>query len=90
LADDTYAVEGFWIDLSVEPEELVESTERLFTSGVFLTELGDECTFSSSGYVSFRRGDDMRRGDEMGIGDSRAERHLKESVESLLTIGELR
>lgn len=42
--------------------------------------------FSSLAFVIARRGDDIRMGDEMAIGDS-IERHLKESVECLLTIG---
>jgi hypothetical protein len=45
--------------------------------------------FSSLAFVIDRNGDDIRIGDEIAIGDS-IERHLKESVECLWTIGVIR
>ena len=81
-----YAAEGGPLTLSIE---LFAECDRL---GVFASR-GDVSNdngcfdaFSSLAFVVVLKGDEIRMCDEIAIGDS-IERHLKESVECLLTIG---
>jgi hypothetical protein len=68
-----------------ECEGLLESKGDFSIEGR-LDEMPRPLGFSSPAFIDIRNGEDIRRGDEAAIGDSNAERHLKESVECLLTI----
>lgn len=79
-----YAAEGWPFTLSIELVAECKGLGLLDSRGDLSIDNGRD--FSSLALVIARRGDEIRMGDEMAIGDS-IERHLKESVECLLTKG---